>query len=87
MDPNIRYGTDGNATLIEEVSCSIRYLTLLQCSVHGQYSAECSNDNLDVVINCCEYYMNVHVLIYHFATSNYDCTCFVVTMYDCLLLP
>ena len=56
MHPNIRYGMDGNATLIEDVSCSIGiYLTLLQCSVDGQYSTECSNDNLDLVINCCEY--------------------------------
>ena len=71
MHPHIRYGTDSNATLIEDVSCSIgTYLTLLQCSAYAQYSTECSNDNLDLVINCCEYvYMKVHVLIYHFATS------------------
>ena len=58
MLPNIRYGTDGNASLIEDVSCSIRsYLTLLQCSVADTYSTECSNYNyLDLVINCCEYY-------------------------------
>ena len=55
MHPNIRYGTDGNATLIEDVACSVSdYLTLLQCSIDDQYSTECSNDNLDVVINCCE---------------------------------
>ena len=63
IHPNIRYGTDGNATLIEDVSCFSQYLTLLQCSVHTKYSMECSNDNLDVVINCCEYYnMKVHVI-------------------------
>ena len=89
MHPNIRYGTDGNASLIEDVSCSIRsYLTLLQCNVYDTYSTECSNHNyLDLVINCCEYYVKVHVLIYHLATfkesGNYDC--FVVIMYDCLL--
>ena len=55
MHSNIRYGTDGNATLMENVSCSIdTYLTLLQCSVNAQYSTACSNDNLDLVINCCE---------------------------------
>ena len=56
MHSNIRYGTDGNAALIEDVSCSIgTYLTLLQCSVNDTYSTECFNDNLDLVINCCEY--------------------------------
>ena len=58
MHPNIRYGTDGNASLIEDVSCSIRsYLTLLQCNVYDTYSTDCSNHNLDLVINCCEYYV------------------------------
>ena len=59
----LRYGTDLNSMVIEDVSCSTsNYLVLLQCDVSSQYSTYCNNNNRDVVVTCCEYMCIVNII-------------------------
>ena len=59
----LRYGTDLNSMVIEDVSCSTsNYLVLLQCDVSSQYSTYCNNNNRDVVVTCCECMCIVNII-------------------------
>ena len=59
----LRYGTDVNSMVIEDVSCSTsNYLVLLQCDVSSQYSTYCNNNNRDAVVTCCECMCIVNII-------------------------
>ena len=72
---HVRYGTDPQSMILEDVNCSSSaYLTISQCPFRTVYSSYCQSNSRDVIVTCCELSMS------------FNCICIQLYVYKYILL-